>query len=416
MKITFLPTNSPSNVAVCAARTCYSSKGIIKDSTDWSKSDELLLSLYKSGHHTTLQHTHITMQIEGISRYLIWRLLHSHSFYNSEQVSQRYAKADLSNVYIPSDKNLNTFYQDRFNDYNKLTELFTPHFQETLPKHLKKDASKKAQEIARYVLPIGVTADLYHTVNILTILRYIAAAPHLPEATEEALEFANLLEIKLLQIDPKLKSLIKLAKKSKVVFPKIEYVSQKITNVVNKVEVFDIYKPLEFDINENYADVLRMSQMFFDGGILGGFNTYMELSLSADAQNQRHRRSQAIRPKLDINSGFYTPEIIKNNEEALSIYKNAIQKSYEMQNVYAFLNANKIKIIEHNDLSSFHHKAQIRLCLNAQDEIRDITNEQVRQLDMKHIYKAPCQIRVELGIKPYCPEGSRFCGVSMWKK
>jgi thymidylate synthase ThyX len=93
------------DVAVSSARTCYSSKGLVSPeaSRDWARTEDLLLDIFKSGHHTTLQHTHITMTIDGVSRYLIWRLLHSHSFYNSEQVSQRYAKMNLENVYIPTD-------------------------------------------------------------------------------------------------------------------------------------------------------------------------------------------------------------------------------------------------------------------------------------------------------------------------
>jgi thymidylate synthase ThyX len=42
-----------------------------------------------------------TILIEEMSRHLIWRLLHSHMFYNSEQVSQRYAKMRIENFYIP---------------------------------------------------------------------------------------------------------------------------------------------------------------------------------------------------------------------------------------------------------------------------------------------------------------------------
>ena len=66
-----------------------------------------------------------------------------------------------------------------------------------------------------------------------------------------------------------------------------------------KIFVYDVVGDFDIEVNNNYADVLRYSQMYFDQGILGGFNTYIKFSFSADAQNQRHRRSPAIRPNLE---------------------------------------------------------------------------------------------------------------------
>ena len=53
----------------------------------------------------------------------------------------------------------------------------------------KKEAKKRAQEFARYLLPVGMNAHLYHTVNVITALRYINAVKVIPEAKDEAKEF-----------------------------------------------------------------------------------------------------------------------------------------------------------------------------------------------------------------------------------
>lgn len=436
MKIDFLlnSDNSPSDVSVSSARTCYTSKGIIspEESREWSRKKSLLEDIFKSGHHTTLQHTHITMMISGVSRHLIWRLLHSHSNYNSEQVSQRYAKMSLQNMHYPKNgdrEEWEEFYQNRFNEYLQLIELLKDPISEILPKFKRKEANKKAQEIARYVLSQGTEAYLYHTVNILTILRYISVAKDLPEAREEGVEFSNILAQKLIEIDENLKPLVEFAQNQKNIFP-----DHNIEKYREKGIAFDIIGDLDFEVNENYGGIMRTSQTFFDEGIIGGFSSYMKLSLSADAQNQRHRRSLAIRPSLQksFREEFYTPKIFEKVPEAKELYLKSIRESYKFfqsqkdkigfsEAVYLLPNSHLIEIVERNDWSSFHHKAQMRLCFNAQEEIYDIVYEQVKNLRDKKIVGSekllpPCGVRFEMGIYPICPEGARFCGIKVWKE
>jgi len=440
MQVEFLEVEKPSSVAVSAARTCYFPNGLVTpaQSDDWSRKDTLLENVFNGGHHTTLQHTNITMLIEGMSRHLIWRLLHSHAHYNSEQVSQRYAKMQVENFVYPKncDKKVwQDFYEARFSEYEKLRELLTPAVEAVVPKFRKKDSVKKAQEMARYVLSSGASAYLYHTVNIITILRYISVAKSLPECRDEAMEFAEILSQKLLELDSSLAPLIEHAKASTAIFPTFDMsqLKQKADVVFEKVKVYDVVGDASFTVNENYADVLRNSQIFYDEGVLGSFSTYMKLSLSADAQNQRHRKSPAIRPALEsiYERAFYVPPIIANHEAANKLYLQSMQRSYDFfeeqkellgfsEAVYALPNAHLIELIERNDFTSFHHKAQMRLCYNAQEEIYDIVYEQVKQLRALEVEGAekflpPCSIRAALKMHPICPEGDHYCGVKVWK-
>ena len=71
-------------------------------------------------------------------------------------------------------------------------------------------------------------------------------------------------------------------------------------------------------------------------------------------------------------------------------------------------------------MASFNHKAQMRLCFNAQEEIYDIIYAQAAELRKEGVRGAdkllpPCTLRAENGIFPTCPEGPRFCGVKVWK-
>jgi flavin-dependent thymidylate synthase len=440
MQVEFLHVDKPSNTAVSAARTCYFPNGIVtpEKSEAWARKDDLLQGIFKGGHHTTLMHTHITMLISGMSRHLIWRLLHGHPYYNSEQVSQRYAKMKLENFVYPADAEKaewEAFYRSRFEDYEKLIEILHPDVLAVVPKFRRKDSMKKAQEMARYVLPVGMSAYLYHTVNIITLLRYIAVAPTMPEARKEAVEFADLIAEKLIELDASLKPLVEHARDASPVFPAFDMarLKQRIGVEEEQVKVYDVVGDAAFDVNENYADVLRYSQMLPDSGVLGGFSTYIKLSLSADAQNQRHRRSPAVRPALEPLYGrsYYVPPIIAKNAEASELYNASITASYDFfesqrgkigfgEVAYALSNAHEIELVERNDFTSFHHKAQMRLCYNAQEEIFDIVYEQVKQLRAMGVTGSeellpPCATRFRMKIRPTCPEGDHFCGIKVWK-
>lgn len=183
----------PFDLGIAAARTCYSSKGIIRvdDINQNEKSralgDKIAASTLEAGHLTTRQHAHFVFSLDKVSRHFIWSFLHSHPFYNSEQVSQRYVRVSPGHVTIPilPEKaraiyiKTITLQMDR---YNALIELLLPvierEFFAIFPQRLKtKDKYKttllkRAYEVARYVLPIATHAYLYHTVSALTLMRY----------------------------------------------------------------------------------------------------------------------------------------------------------------------------------------------------------------------------------------------------
>jgi hypothetical protein len=67
------------------------------------------------------------------------------------------------------------------------------------------------------------------------------------------------------------------------------------------------------------------------------------------------------------------------------------------------------------------HKWRTRLCLNAQEEIWRISLQEVSQLAEKHpliakFIAAPCSGRRASGKTPFCPEGERYCGVTVWEQ
>src|SRR3989338_1703910 len=183
----------PYDNSVATARTCYSSKVIYaedvsKDESAKAQRDTIAKSTYLAGHHTTLQHATFQFVLERVSLQMIWSFLHSHPFYNSEQVSQRYvAVAPVNFAKPPMDEAEKEEYlktiQISMAAYEKLQVLLKPTVEKEylkifsnrnlLEKKWQSAIKKRCQEIARYVLPLATHAHLYHTISALTLLRYL---------------------------------------------------------------------------------------------------------------------------------------------------------------------------------------------------------------------------------------------------
>lgn len=178
--------------AVATARTCYSSRVITseevhKDEKSRQRRDEIAESIYKAGHHTTIQHATFQFILDKVSRQFIWSFLHSHPFYNSEQVSQRYVHVSAENFTIPplEEKPFEIYISTirlQMAAYEKLIQILEPtvraQYARIFPnrdpelKKWKGALQKRGQEVARYVLPVATHAHLYHTVSGITLHRY----------------------------------------------------------------------------------------------------------------------------------------------------------------------------------------------------------------------------------------------------
>ena len=207
---------SPFANFLATARTCYSGKGVIPDVELSDRWVALARSLYMAGHHTTLQHAQFQFSLANVSRHFLWAFLHSHPFYNSEQVSQRYVEVKPGNVAVPplagtALKRYRAAVERQMADYRRLIELLTPvtadafyaRFPGRRPHAEKyaKDIQKRAQEIARYVLPIATFAYLYHTVSGITLLRYQRLCEQVDAPHETRIVVGKMVEA-LLEHDP----------------------------------------------------------------------------------------------------------------------------------------------------------------------------------------------------------------------
>lgn len=491
--------------SVAAARTCYapriiSSDEVAKDDRAREVRDRIARETYQAGHHTTLQHAHFQFAIEHVSRQLLWSFLHAHPFYNSEQVSQRYVEVKAGSALVPDlpapELALYRATQERqFAAYHTLSEILTPVCEAAyfgLFPGRRKDLArwgsqikKRAQEVARYVLPIATFAHLYHTVSGLTLHRYHRLAQSLDVADEQRLLIDSMVaavsaedplffrdiedplplaetpEYRLLvdhgspdgvggerargfarEFDSELDG-----RASKLVDYKVNaeaVLAQGVRSSLgfSRAELSDdeaiarILSPAE---NVLFAQSLTLTTLSKSSRALGHphYTFKKKLSHSADSQDQRHRMTPASRPVLPTQYAggapdAVVPDLIARTPAALDLYWQVVGESFASVDrlldagvtptlaLYLLPNGFPIRFEESGDLLHLHHKWTSRLCYTAQEEIWRASLDEVQQVRQIHPrigvhLMPPCTLRAQAAVRPTCPEGTRFCGVPVWR-
>jgi flavin-dependent thymidylate synthase len=449
----------PFDNAVATARTCYSSTGIISAAQvakNPASRDRLARSIFAAGHHTTLQHAHFQFSLENVSRQFIWSFLHSHPFYNSEQVSQRYVEVKAGTYAIPAltDAQARVYAEAaeaQIRDYQRLIEALTPaaarEYYRLFPARAKhaasaKDVKKRAQETARYVLPVATFAYLYHTISGLTLLRYHRLCQQL-DAPAETREVVRLMVDELLRHDPNFATVLEeplpleqtpewthfhdrpaaLREADARAFA-VEFdhelggrvsrlVDRKAANEASVAqavrEVLGVPRArltdedalaLALDPRQNpyfgeTMNVLTLSKL--SRALHHASYTFKKkLSHAADSQDQRHRMTPGSRPilaaHLSPEPDYVVPELVRRQAAAEHLYRDSMERTWRAitrlrelgvpaeEAAYLLPNAVAVRFTESADLVHLHHKLKSRLCYNAQEEIWRASVDEARQI------------------------------------
>lgn len=486
--------NNPYANSVATARTCYSSKIISVDDVlkNTEQMNRIATSTYDAGHHTTLQHTSVQFSLTNISRHFVWAFLHDNSNYNSEEMSQRFVKMRPDSVIVPkfeTESALQAYTsktKELFEVYEKLIELLTPavdkEYYKIFPARQGKDkyasnVRKKAQEVARYVLPIGMYSSMYHTVPLITLLRYNRMCLQNEVADESFFVVQEMID-QVVKYDPNLLNLIEdpLAMS--------ECLETKMADFNNHM-IVKKHQPFYDQFDEHFTDGFKFSKLisYTQGAeelLRTGFNEMFgldyatnnaiitmlsakhnplltekmnvlmhskigqclkqvsytfkkRLSHTGDSQNKRHRTVSGARLPLyyPASPDYMVPELIRHVPEAEELYRKTVESIWscidqhfidiESPTLFMYLlpNAVNVRMTETGNLMDLWHKYKMRLCYNAQEEIWRASVEEVQQIRKVHPYIGhcllpPCTIRKMGGAMPFCPEGDRYCGVPVW--
>lgn len=498
--------SEPYNNAVATARTCYSSElvgvaavrgqGLPPESAQLKleQRDRIAASTYAAGHHTTLQHAHVQFALSGVSRHFLWSFLHAFPYYNSEQQSQRYVHVRAGKVIEPDlqDPHLQAIYRNCLQEQTDLYETLSETLYETaaqeyfriFPGRRKtaekytREIRKKTQEVARYVLPIGTCANLYHTVSLVTLLRYRYMAQQ-PDVPAETRMIVSEMVQQVLAADPELEKLLEppLAleempegafwlkgpelshsrftdafdaslegRVSKLVDWKV-HAESSLAEAVREVlgltptELGDeqaLEQVLNPRLNRVLSTTLNTSEHSKLTRVLHHphYTFRKKLSHAADSQDQRHRMVPGSRPvlglHLDARPDYITPRLIQADPHSAEIYHAGMARIWKRiesllqagvaleQATYLLPNAVSVRFSESGDLLNLHHKLKARLCYNAQEEIWQASLDELEQISHLHprigqYLRPPCGLRQMAARTPFCPEGQRYCGVPVWK-
>jgi len=380
----------PYKSIITAARTCYSPSGIIEDDKIKHNYQTLVADLYKAGHHTTFQHAQFQFTISNVSRHAVWSFLHSHPFYNSEQVSQRYVTVKPGNVSIPpfSAKGRSIYEGTilmQMNAYENLRkELFKPTSNEYFKKFpgrvkiaekFEKEINKKTQEVARYVLPISTFTYLYHTVSALTVLRYVRICK-LFDAPFEQKIIAEKMAAEIIKIDPDYQIILEepididrlpeyqILNDGSIGNPSdfrkefdeslgdktsrlIDYKHRNQESVADSVReilgltksVMDDKTAIELAINPArnsvFGEKLNLSthDKLTRAMHHASYTFRKKISHTADSQDQRHRMTPGSRPILvahmDETTDYETPPLIMESKTATAIYTETMNRTWD---------------------------------------------------------------------------------------
>ncbi len=451
----------PYDNAVATARTCYSARGIVYPEEVAQRPamrDRIARSIYTAGHHTTFQHAHVQFAIENVSRHFIWSFLHSHPFYHSEQVSQRYVRVSPESMVVPPlTRDALRVYREtlasQVQAYERLIDALIPlvetlYFQR-FPAHRRGDdisplakrwIPRRAQEVARYVLPVATTAYLYHTVSLLTLFRYyrlcrqydvptethmvveqmVAAVlhhdPDVAKIMEEPLPLEETLEYRFWQEAQPTRRWQKAFREefdaslggytSRLISYKADneaILAQAVREVLGlpRAALSDeeaIALVLDPARNPYFGEALNVTTLSKLTRALHhpSYTFRKKLSHTADSQDQRHRMTPGSRPMLTAylteEPDVIVPILIQHSPQALALFEESIQRTWESINrlrtlgvpdeyvAYLLPNAVAIRFTESADLLALHHKLRMRLCYNAQEEIFRASRDEALQI------------------------------------
>jgi thymidylate synthase ThyX len=388
----------PFDNAVATARTCYSGKGIVfaeevaGDSAPddkiraekLKKRDDLAAALYDAGHHTVFQHAHFQFALANVSRQFVWSFLHSHPFYNSEQVSQRYVEVKPKTTAVPPLQGeslaiYNTTVEKQFDAYRKLTDMLTPlvadayffRFKARRSKSEKyeNDIKKKALELARYVLPVATFTYLYHTVSGITLMRYWRLCNE-PDTPLEQRIVVGKMVAELLKFSPEYEKILRQPREFCDEIPKFspqprEFCDEFDATLGNRVSKLVASKPENEKIladavrevlgltknsmsdddaielvlnpakNRLLGDALNLTTMskLSRAMVHPSYTFRKKLSHTADSQDQRHRTTPASRPILHAQVSdepdFVAPELIKWDEKVAKFFTEMMEMTWD---------------------------------------------------------------------------------------
>ena len=419
-------SENPTNLISHAARTCYTSTvpemGNIMDVEN---------NLFKTGHHTTLQHTYFTFNVSGLSISSVMFGLHlAHPFYNTDQRSGRFSKMYSKPDYEKIREYILSFWNDcdieRVIEFiksgrrifkeniKKATEVAEKFIREERPfandEYIELNSGKIAQEQMRMFISTVFPTALDYTINLSTLTALYRSA-----WSPEMRCVVNQMKDLVLAEYPELSYMFneKYIRQDNWA-PKMNFdnIAVKLSSTCEVLNV-DLDQNIQL---ENKAKDIVDTRYFTPecmNNNISTIKTRVELSLATMGQDQRHRTIKHGTPEFTGN--FYLPPILNEiglkgdalvfmNEYA-NIAKNS-DKNLALAIAPYGVMATYTKL---SDLNGLIHEQEKRLCWSAQEEIYHLS-KQLHDYLNDNGYSDLAEKLTPACYKKACVEGRRYCG------
>ncbi|UBF22191.1 thymidylate synthase [Halorubrum virus HRTV-2] len=211
-------TANPDDVAIMAARGDYMSESLVGKSVSdalhgaaepkmkvWNEEDQkrdFINKLLRRGHFGPFEHVTAYFAVEGISRVLLAQATRHRVGISFDVQSMRYVEFDEASAVVPEAVRLiglEHVIEDQMIDsldrYDYLYDELKAHY---LNEGFKESmAGKKAQQDARYVLPLGTKVNMTFSANARTLMHFFdlrnntKAQPETQEFAEQVLDLCH---------------------------------------------------------------------------------------------------------------------------------------------------------------------------------------------------------------------------------
>lgn len=181
-------TPEPEKYIAAAARLCYSSSDIegLLDNLSKEQIDSFVARLASIGHESPFEHVSFTFGVEGVSRSLTHQLVRHRIGASYSQKSQRYVTEGQFEYIVPpsiaNNKEANKIFIKAMEEdqkrYDDIVAILSKEHTETFlsegidEKKAKRDATKKAIEDARFILPNACETKIVVTMNARALFNF----------------------------------------------------------------------------------------------------------------------------------------------------------------------------------------------------------------------------------------------------
>lgn len=435
----------PLELASFVAKICYQS-----ELPQMGQMIDVENALFKTGHHTTLQHFFMTFVVDGIGIGDVTFGLHlPHVFYNTDQRSGRFCGKMFENPdFHAIARAIFAFWPELKKQSQNMTQvmdyikqgvgiyhqniatasgLTATLIQQERPKasqqYVEQNGPKIAQEQMRMFIPVIFPTGLAYTINLSTL----AAMYRTAWTPVQQQVVGGIVKLALRQF-PELKPLFD--KKDvagdfdSLELPKLSSLGVKYSpsaRVIRIVGADNFIVPTSEDMHP--VDRLHFLPRYMNN-TWGEIQTEVEISTATMGQDQRHRTVRRSRPSFTGN--FYLPPAVRKlglKNQGLELMKQWVRVSRNLPPTLAQALAPYGAMVTYKKAASFNaflHEQAKRLCWCAQEEISEVGRKTRRGVIGKLSLKHPLVKSLEptCFITGRCGEGGRYCGrdISLRKK